>query len=85
MASAWAGSSRFSGWNGRTALWGRLIGGVFLVPLLWLWSTGRIERRLLPRLALLFVLGGLQGAVGWFMVSIWFPARIHRGIADIGW
>jgi len=53
-------------------LWGRLIGGVFLVPLLWLWSAGRIERRLLPRLALLFVLGGLQGAVGWFMVRSGF-------------
>jgi cytochrome c oxidase assembly protein subunit 15 len=53
-------------------LWGRLIGGVFLVPLLWLWGTARIERRLLPRLALLFALGGLQGAVGWFMVTSGF-------------
>jgi heme a synthase len=53
-------------------LWGRLIGCVFLVPLLWLWGTARIERRLLPRLALLFVLGGLQGAVGWFMVASGF-------------
>ena len=35
-------------------------------------GTGRIERRLLPRLALLFVLGGLQGAVGWFMVASGF-------------
>jgi cytochrome c oxidase assembly protein subunit 15 len=53
-------------------LWGRLIGVVFLVPLVWLGATGRIERRLLPRLALLFVLGGLQGAVGWFMVASGF-------------
>jgi len=37
-----------------------------------LWATGRIERRLRPRLALLFVLGGLQGAVGWFMVASGF-------------
>jgi cytochrome c oxidase assembly protein subunit 15 len=53
-------------------LWGRLIGLVFLLPMLWLWATARIERRLLPRLGLLFVLGGLQGAVGWFMVASGF-------------
>lgn len=53
-------------------LWGRLIGVVFLLPLLWLGFTGRIERHLLPRLGLLFVLGGLQGAVGWFMVASGF-------------
>ena len=53
-------------------LWGRLIGVVFLVPLIWFWLTGRIERRLRPRLLLLFVLGGLQGAVGWFMVASGF-------------
>lgn len=53
-------------------LWGRLIGVVFLLPMLWLWATARIEPRLLPRLGLLFVLGGLQGAVGWFMVASGF-------------
>jgi cytochrome c oxidase assembly protein subunit 15 len=53
-------------------LWGRLIGLAFLGPLIWLWATGRIERRLRPRLTLLFVLGGLQGAVGWFMVASGF-------------
>ena len=53
-------------------LWGRLIGIVFLLPLLWLGLTARIERRVLPRLGLLFVLGGLQGAVGWFMVASGF-------------
>ena len=53
-------------------LWGRLIGLAFIVPLIWFWATGRIERRLRPRLALLFVLGGLQGAVGWFMVASGF-------------
>lgn len=52
--------------------WGRLIGIAFLAPLAWLWATGRIERRLRPRLALLFLLGGLQGAVGWFMVASGF-------------
>jgi cytochrome c oxidase assembly protein subunit 15 len=53
-------------------LWGRLIGLAFIVPLIWLWATGRIERRLRLNLILLFVLGGLQGAVGWFMVASGF-------------
>jgi cytochrome c oxidase assembly protein subunit 15 len=53
-------------------LWGRLIGLAFLGPLIWVWATGRIERRLRPRLVLLFILGGLQGAVGWFMVASGF-------------
>ena len=53
-------------------LWGRLIGLAFLLPLIWFWVTGRLERRLRPWLVLLFLLGGLQGAVGWFMVSSGF-------------
>ncbi len=53
-------------------LWGRLIGVVFFVPLVVFAVTGRIGRRLLPWLALLFVLGGLQGAIGWFMVASGF-------------
>jgi cytochrome c oxidase assembly protein subunit 15 len=54
--------------------WGRLIGLVFFVPLVWFAVTRAIPRRLIPRLALLFVLGGLQGAVGWFMVASGFTA-----------
>jgi cytochrome c oxidase assembly protein subunit 15 len=53
-------------------LWGRLLGLVLLVPLLAFALTGRIEKRLIPWLVLLFVLGGLQGAIGWFMVSSGF-------------
>jgi cytochrome c oxidase assembly protein subunit 15 len=55
-------------------VWGRLIGVVFLVPLVWFALTGAIPRRMIPRLVLLFALGGLQGAAGWFMVkSGFFP------------
>jgi cytochrome c oxidase assembly protein subunit 15 len=59
-------------WSHR--LWGRLIGLAFIGPLLWFAWTGAIGRRLLPRLGLLFVLGGAQGAVGWFMVASGFFA-----------
>jgi heme a synthase len=53
-------------------LWGRLIGIAFFVPLVWFWVTGRIEPRLRPRLAVIFLLGGLQGLVGWVMVASGF-------------
>ena len=57
------------GWDYVHRLWGRLIGVVFLVPFLYFLARGRIARPLVPRLALLFVLGGLQGGLGWFMVE----------------
>ncbi len=53
-------------------LWGRLMGMVLLLPLIIFALTGRIEARLIPWLVLLFVLGGMQGAIGWFMVSSGF-------------
>ena len=50
-------------------LLGRAIGLVFLVPfLVFLWR-GRIRRALIPKLSLVFVLGGLQGLLGWYMVK----------------
>ena len=55
-------------------LWGRLIGLAFLLPLLWFAVRGAIDGRLARRLGLLFLLGGLQGAIGWFMVASGFAA-----------
>ena len=48
---------------------GRLIGLVLVIPLVVFWATGRIERPLLPKLVAIFVLGGVQGAIGWWMVA----------------
>lgn len=56
-------------WEYVHRLLGRLIGAVFLLPLIWFASRGRISRPLTWRLAGLFVLGGLQGAMGWYMVQ----------------
>jgi heme a synthase len=56
-------------WEYAHRLLGRLIGVVFFVPLAWLALRRRIPRALLPRLAAIFVLGGLQGALGWYMVQ----------------
>jgi cytochrome c oxidase assembly protein subunit 15 len=50
-------------------LWGRLIGLVFLVPLLVFVFTKRVEKVLIPKLVLMFILGGLQGFIGWLMVK----------------
>lgn len=56
-------------WEWAHRLLGRLIGVVVLVPLVAFWVTGRIEPALKPRVVVIFLLGGLQGAVGWWMVS----------------
>ena len=67
---------------------GRLIGVAFLVPFLVFLFQGRIERALLPRLVGLFVLGGMQGALGWFMVMSGLKDRVdvsqYRLVAHLG-
>ena len=50
-------------------LWGRLIAVVFLVPFLYVLSRGWIAPRLAWRLAVVFVLGAVQGLLGWYMVK----------------
>ncbi|HYN27995.1 MAG TPA: COX15/CtaA family protein [Burkholderiales bacterium] len=54
----------------------RFVGVVFLVPFLYFLATGRIARALVPKLAGLFVLGGLQGAIGWYMVRSGLAERV---------
>jgi len=56
-------------WEYFHRLLGRLIGAAFLLPLVWFALRGRIARPLMPKLAGIFVLGGLQGAMGWYMVE----------------
>ncbi|MBS0537758.1 MAG: COX15/CtaA family protein [Proteobacteria bacterium] len=50
-------------------LWGRLIGVVFAIPLVWFWVRGKLSPALKPRLLVMLLLGGLQGALGWAMVA----------------
>jgi cytochrome c oxidase assembly protein subunit 15 len=64
-------------WEYLHRLWARLIGVVFAVPFLYFLLRGRILWRLAPRLAGLFVLGGLQGALGWYMVRSGLAGRIE--------
>ena len=48
---------------------GRLIGMMFLIPFIYFWFKGAIRRSHLPQMILMFVLGGMQGVLGWYMVK----------------
>ena len=50
-------------------LLGRTIGTVFLIPFLFFLVKGWVQRPLIPKLAIMFILGGLQGLLGWYMVK----------------
>jgi cytochrome c oxidase assembly protein subunit 15 len=50
-------------------LLGRTIGIVFLAPFLFFLAIGRIRKAEAPKYLLMFVLGGLQGVLGWYMVK----------------
>lgn len=56
-------------WEWGHRLLGRMIGFVFLIPMLWFWAKNKIPQGYKPRLILLFILGGAQGFLGWYMVK----------------
>jgi len=53
-------------------VWGRLIGLFFLLPFVYFLMAGKIAKSFRPRLLMMFVLGGMQGVLGWYMVSSGF-------------
>lgn len=56
-------------WEWFHRLWGRLIGIAFALPLAFFWVKGWIEPKDRLRFIGLFILGGSQGVLGWFMVK----------------
>ncbi len=71
-------------WEYVHRLFGRLIGMVFFVPWLVFAIRGRLRGRLLRRTFGAFVLGGLQGVMGWYMVKsglVDVPAVSHYRLA----
>lgn len=56
-------------WEYLHRLLARATGIVFAVPLIWFWARRQIPQGYKPRLVALLALGGLQGAIGWWMVS----------------
>ncbi|OQM77600.1 COX15/CtaA family protein [Manganibacter manganicus] len=63
-------------WEWSHRLLARGVGFLVAIPLLFFWLTGRLENRLKPRLVGLLVLGGLQGAIGWWMVASGLVNRV---------
>lgn len=49
--------------------WARLIGIVFFVPFIWFIIKKTINRSMIWPMVVLFILGGLQGGIGWIMVK----------------
>ena len=79
-------------WEWGHRLLGRLIGGVWLVGFLAFLASRRIPVDWIGRLILPGVLGGLQGAVGWWMVASGLTGRLdvasyrlalHLGLAFV--
>jgi cytochrome c oxidase assembly protein subunit 15 len=56
-------------WEYVHRLLGRVIGIVFLLPFLWFVARARVPRGYAWPLAGIFVLGGVQGLIGWLMVK----------------
>jgi cytochrome c oxidase assembly protein subunit 15 len=63
------GFKRIFWWEYVHRLLGRVIGLVFLLPFLWFMLRRKLERTLAWQLAGVFLLGALQGALGWYMVA----------------
>ncbi len=75
-------------WEWLHRLWGRLIGIAFALPFVWFLLRRRVAPALVPRLAGILLLGGLQGALGWFMVKSGLTERVevsqYRLVAHLG-
>lgn len=71
-------------WEWGHRLLGRLIGLIFFIPMVWFWLRGQIPAGYKPRLVTLFILGGSQGLLGWYMVMSGLvdePAVSHYRLA----
>ncbi len=75
-------------WEWAHRFLGRFVGLAFLVPLMLFWWRGAIDRPLRRRLIFVFILGGLQGALGWYMVMSGLVDRVdvsqYRLAAHLG-
>ncbi|MCF8503345.1 MAG: COX15/CtaA family protein [Caulobacter sp.] len=63
-------------WEWAHRLLGRLVGAAFAIPFVIFLIRKDLPRRLIWRCGGLFALGGLQGAVGWWMVASGLSTRV---------
>src|SRR3954451_24905403 len=64
-------------WEWSHRLLGRVIGVAYLLPFLWFLWRGTLGAGLKRRLWIIFGLGALQGAVGWWMVASGLTQRVE--------
>ncbi len=64
-------------WEWGHRILGRVIGLAFALPLAFFWIRGVLPRALKLKLVGLLALGGLQGAVGWWMVKSGLTGRVE--------
>ena len=72
LANHWmelADFKRIFFWEYVHRLWGRLLGVIVAVPFLYFLVRGKLPKRVSRQALGLFALGGLQGALGWYMVA----------------
>lgn len=55
-------------WEWLHRLWGRVIGLVFALPLMWFWVRKQIPQGYKLKFLIVLFIGGLQGVMGWYMV-----------------
>jgi len=56
-------------WEWFHRFWGRVIGIVYAVPLIYFWVSGKIPKGFKPALLILLALGASQAVMGWWMVE----------------
>ena len=64
-------------WEYGHRLLGRFVGLLYLAPFLYFLLRGRIASRWVPGLLAVFILGGIQGLMGWYMVK--------SGLLEVPW
>ena len=65
-------------------VWGRFIGIVFLIPVFICLKTSSLRPQYAPRIIFIWLLGAVQGAIGWYMVKSGLvndPAVSHYRLA----
>ena len=62
---------------------GRLIGVIFFFPMLYFAIKGRVRPGMMPKLWILFFMGGFQGLLGWYMVKSGLDHKNFEGPNDV--
>jgi cytochrome c oxidase assembly protein subunit 15 len=71
-------------WEWFHRVWARLMGLVFLVGFVYFLVRGQFKKRMILPMIILFILGGLQGLIGWLMVkSGLVPERYFVGHIEL--